>query len=60
MVGFRNQAAFHPVRYINALAKAAVSKGAKIYCGTKAHELLDGDIKTVLCDEGIEIKQSIL
>ncbi|MGE4483880.1 MAG: FAD-dependent oxidoreductase [Oscillospiraceae bacterium] len=56
MVGFKNQAVFHPVRYVNSLAKAAVSMGARICCGTKAIKVEDGDIITVTCENDIVIK----
>ena len=56
MVGFKNQAAFHSVRYINALASAAVEKGAKIYCDTKAIKVKNDDVKIVTCENDIEIK----
>lgn len=56
MLGFRNQAVFHPVRYVEALAKKAVSMGAKIYCGTKAVKVENEDIKTVYCEGNLVIK----
>ncbi len=56
MVGFRNQAVIHPVRYVNSLAKAAVAMGAKIYCDTKASKVEDGEEIVVYCDNGIKIK----
>lgn len=56
MLGFKHQAVFHSVRYVHALAKEAVSKGAKIYCDTKATKVVDGDIKTVYCENDIVIK----
>ncbi|HEX3026259.1 MAG TPA: FAD-dependent oxidoreductase [Clostridia bacterium] len=56
MVGFKNQAIFHSVRYVNALAKAAASKGVRIYCDTKAIKVDDDDIKTVYCENDITIK----
>ena len=56
MLGFKNQMVFHSVRYVTALAKAAVAKGTKIYCSTKAIKVEDGDIKTVYCENGITIK----
>ncbi|MDR3551870.1 MAG: FAD-dependent oxidoreductase [Clostridia bacterium] len=56
MVALKNQAVFHPVRYVQALAKAAVSKGAKIYCDTKAIRVEDEDIKTVYCENGLVVK----
>lgn len=56
MLGFNNQAVFHPVRYIEVLAKKAAIHGAKIYCNTKAIKIKDGSPITVLCEDGIEIK----
>jgi glycine/D-amino acid oxidase-like deaminating enzyme/nitrite reductase/ring-hydroxylating ferredoxin subunit len=56
MLGFRRQAVFHPVRYVEALAGEAVSRGAKIYCGTKAIRVEDGDVKTVYCENELVIK----
>lgn len=56
MLGFKNQLCFHPVRYVNALARAAVKRGAEIYCGTKAVKVEDGDVKTVYCENGAVIK----
>jgi len=56
MLGFKSQAVFHPVRYVNALARLAEGKGARLYCSTKAMKIEDGDIKTVLCDNGVTIK----
>src|ERR1035437_7896495 len=56
MTGFKNQAVFHSIRYVSTLAKSAVSKGAKIYCNTKAMKVENGDIITVHCDNGITIK----
>jgi glycine/D-amino acid oxidase-like deaminating enzyme/nitrite reductase/ring-hydroxylating ferredoxin subunit len=56
LLGFRGQYVFHPVRYINGLAGAAVRMGAVIYCGTKAVKLEDGDIKTVRCENDISIR----
>jgi glycine/D-amino acid oxidase-like deaminating enzyme/nitrite reductase/ring-hydroxylating ferredoxin subunit len=56
MLGFKNQAVFHSVRYVDALAKAAASKGAKIYCDTKAIKIENGEIITVYCENEITIK----
>jgi len=56
MLGFKNQLCFHPVRYVEALARGAVSRGAKIYCDTKAIKVEDGDIKTVYCENDIIIR----
>lgn len=56
LLGYKNQAFFHSVRYIKDLAKAAADEGARIFCDTKAIRLNDGDIKTVECENGISIK----
>ena len=56
IVTIKNQAVFHPVRYVGALAEAAVANGAEIYCNTKAIRVEDGDIKTVTCENNIAIK----
>jgi glycine/D-amino acid oxidase-like deaminating enzyme/nitrite reductase/ring-hydroxylating ferredoxin subunit len=56
LLGYRDQLVFHPVRYVNGLAKAAVAKGASIFCGTKAYKVEDGEIKTVFCENDIIIK----
>ena len=51
----KNQAAVHPVRYVEALASAAVKKGTALYSGTKAIRVEDGDDIRVRCEDGIEI-----
>lgn len=56
LLGYRNQLVFHAVRYVSALAEAAVKKGATIYCGTKAVKLENHDIKTVHLVNGSTIK----
>jgi len=56
LLGYKNQAVFHSVRYVNALAKLAQEKGAKIYCDTKAIRMDDGDIKTIYCENDLVIK----
>ena len=56
LLGFRRQLAFHPVRYVSALAAAAAEKGARIYCGTKAVRLEDGEVKTIHCEGGLTIE----
>lgn len=56
MLAFRHQAVFHPVRYAEALAEEAAANGARIYCGTKAIKVEDGDIKTVYCENELVIK----
>jgi glycine/D-amino acid oxidase-like deaminating enzyme/nitrite reductase/ring-hydroxylating ferredoxin subunit len=56
MVGFKNQAVFHAVKYVNELSKKAIEKGAQIYCSTKAIKIEDGDIITIHCENDITIK----
>jgi glycine/D-amino acid oxidase-like deaminating enzyme/nitrite reductase/ring-hydroxylating ferredoxin subunit len=56
LLAYRNQFVFHPVRYVEGLAKAAKEKGALLHCGTKAVRLEDGDVKTVHCEGGLEIR----
>lgn len=56
MTGYKNQAVFHPVRYVESLASAAAAKGAVIYGNTKAIEVVNGDIVTVRCEDGITVK----
>ncbi|MBE6905993.1 MAG: FAD-dependent oxidoreductase [Ruminococcaceae bacterium] len=56
ILGYSHQAVFHPVRYVNALAKAAAADGAKLYCGTKAVKVEDGDWITVYCENKCRIK----
>lgn len=43
---FPNQAQFHPLKYINALAERIIALGGKIYTGTRATEVKEGLIKT--------------
>lgn len=56
LLGYRNQAVIHAVRYVDGLAKAAVKNGAKLYCGTKAVKVEDGDIIKVTCQNGVVIR----
>lgn len=56
LLAYRNQYVFHPVRYVEGLAKAAVENGAKIYCDTKAIRLENGDIKTIYLENDLIIK----
>lgn len=55
LLGYRNQLVFHSVRYVDALAAQASKMGARIYCDTKAFKLENGDIKTVRCENDIQI-----
>lgn len=52
-VRYRNQAQFHPLKYLAGLAQALTRNGGKIYCGTHAMSI-DGDntLQTVLTSGG--------
>ena len=56
LLAYKHQAVFHPVRYVEGLAKAATEKGAKIYCNTKAIKLEDGKVKTVQFENDIIVQ----
>lgn len=56
LLAYPDQYVFHPVRYVNGLAKAAAEKGAAIYCDTKAVKLEDGDVKTVSLENDLVIQ----
>ncbi len=56
MVGFKNQHAFHAVRYVEGLAKAAAEKGATLCCGTKAIRVESGESIQVYCERDLVIK----
>jgi len=46
------QAQFHPLKYLNGLAKAIVRDGGTIACGTKAMSIEDGEPATVKTADG--------
>lgn len=52
-LGFPGQGAFHAVRYVQGLARAAQQKGAKIYGHTKAVGLEEGPIEVVCENEAV-------
>jgi glycine/D-amino acid oxidase-like deaminating enzyme/nitrite reductase/ring-hydroxylating ferredoxin subunit len=56
LLGYRDQYALHPVRYVDRLAEAAVKKGATIYCGTKAVRLENAEPIILRCEKDIDIK----
>ena len=56
LLSYKDQYVFHPVRYVNALAEAAVRLGARICGGTKAVGLDRGDVTTVHCENHVEIR----
>jgi len=39
---FPRQAQFHPLKYLNGLARAITRDGGRIYCGTRAKDIEDG------------------
>jgi glycine/D-amino acid oxidase-like deaminating enzyme/nitrite reductase/ring-hydroxylating ferredoxin subunit len=51
LLTYKGQYVFHPVRYVESLAKAAVAKGATLYCDTKAIKL-ENDVPKMICCEG--------
>lgn len=56
VLAYRGQYVFHPIRYVEGLAKAAAAMGAEIYCNTKAVKIDEGDINTVFCEDDITIR----
>jgi glycine/D-amino acid oxidase-like deaminating enzyme/nitrite reductase/ring-hydroxylating ferredoxin subunit len=49
---FPRQAQFHPLKYLNGLARAIVRDGGRIYCGTKAKNVEDGTPARVTTGDG--------
>lgn len=49
-IRYANQAQFHPLKYLNGLARGLVKNGGVIYGGTRAERIDDGQI--VLTDRG--------
>jgi len=49
---FPRQAQFHPLKYLNGLARAIVRDGGKIYCGTHAEKIEDGEPAKVTTADG--------
>ncbi len=56
LLGFAGQAVFHPVRYVQGLLNAAVANGAAVYTRTKAVGVEDGDLITVVLENGAAIR----
>jgi glycine/D-amino acid oxidase-like deaminating enzyme/nitrite reductase/ring-hydroxylating ferredoxin subunit len=56
ILAYKGQYVLHSVRYVEGLARAAVTKGATIYCNTKAIKLENGDLKKVFCEANISIQ----
>mgnify|MGYP001208065501 FL=1 len=56
LLAYKGQYVFHPVRYVEGLARAAAAKGAEIYCDTKAIKLENDVPKIVHCEGDITIE----
>jgi len=56
LLGYTGQAVLHPVRYVQGLASAAQDGGAKIYTHTKAERVENGDVITVILDNGAKVR----
>lgn len=54
-VRFENQAQFHPRKYLLALAKGIPSDGSYIFEQTKAVDLVEGDLNTVITSGGKKV-----
>jgi len=49
---FPRQGQFHPLKYLSGLARAVTRDGGRIYCGTKAANIQDGEPATVETADG--------
>ena len=49
---FPRQAQFHPLKYLNGLTRAILRDGGKIYCGTHAEKIVDGEPAKVTTSDG--------
>ncbi len=49
---FPRQAQFHPLKYLNGLARAIIRDGGQIYCGTHAEKIEDGEPAKVTTSNG--------
>ena len=49
---FPRQGQFHPLKYLNGLARAILRDGGKIYCGTHAEKIEDGEPAKVTTADG--------
>ena len=52
---FPRQAQFHPLKYLNGLTRAILRDGGKIYCGTHAEKIEDGEPAKVTTADGYVI-----
>lgn len=49
---FPRQGQFHPIKYLNGLARAIIRDGGQIYCGTHAEKIEDGEPAKVTTSSG--------
>jgi glycine/D-amino acid oxidase-like deaminating enzyme/nitrite reductase/ring-hydroxylating ferredoxin subunit len=49
---FPRQAQFHPIKYLNGLTRGILRDGGKIYCGTHAEKIEDGEPAKVTTSDG--------
>ncbi len=49
---FPRQGQFHPMKYMQGMAQAAVRKGARIYCGTHVKEIKSGSPAKIITTSG--------
>jgi glycine/D-amino acid oxidase-like deaminating enzyme/nitrite reductase/ring-hydroxylating ferredoxin subunit len=57
-VSFADQAEFHPLKYLHALAAAAASEGCEIHEGTRVVGIDQGDPSTLRTDRGVTVRAS--
>lgn len=53
---YPNQAQFHPLKYLNGLARAIIKNGGMIFTETWVTQIQAGQVNSVLTDEGFEIQ----
>jgi len=49
---FPRQGQFHPIKYLNGLARAIIRDGGQIFCGTHANKIEDGEPAKVTTSSG--------
>ncbi|MGM8228985.1 FAD-dependent oxidoreductase [Cellvibrio sp. ARAG 10.3] len=57
-IEFQRLAQFHPMKYLNGLAKAIVKRGGKIFCGTRASAITHNDDGHVVNTQGGNISSA--
>lgn len=53
---FRNQAQFHPLKYLNGLARGISRLGGDIFINTRVHEIIGGDSPRVETADGYTVR----